>query len=182
MFLGRHQLLNREVVIKLHEALAEDSGAAAAFLRASNYLSRLDHPNIVRLYDFGFVNKTAYMAIEYAPLGSLAEHWPRDRATPRWVTRCIELFADLASALRYAHGCEYLDLHGKRQVGVLHGDIKPSNIVLTDDGTAKLTDFMVPALQRVLARNNQGFDIADTSMYGTPRYMPPEQHGGVVTA
>ncbi len=183
VYLAQHQLLRQMAAIKVHDYFPADQYVGIAFFRASNYLSQLDHPHIVRLYDYGYHNGRAYQAMEYINGTTLAEHIPRQQTT-EWLNRCLEFFAQMLSALYYAHNCQYRDIDGTIKKGMIHGDIKPHNFLL-DNGTdsIKLADFMIPDVQAYLGRINPDFSqiVHATQTFGTPAYMSPEQTEGQVT-
>ncbi len=183
VYLAQHQLLKQVAAIKVHDYFPADLYVGTAFFRASNYLSQLDHPHIVRLYDYGYHNGRAYQAMEYIIGTTLAEHIPRQQ-TQEWLTRCLEFFAQMLSALYYAHNCQYRDIDGTIKRGMIHGDIKPHNFLLDNStDSIKLADFMIPDVQAYLGRINPDFSqiIHASQIFGTPAYMSPEQTGGQVT-
>jgi serine/threonine-protein kinase len=129
-----------------------------ALRQEANLASRLDHPNIVKVFDFQVEGGTAYVAMEYVPSVLRSEMQP---GTPLSPGRAVELAIQVASAMARAH-----------QHGVVHRDIKPQNILLTEDGTVKVTDFGI-------ARAMQSSSIIrQTGVMGTPHYMSPEQWQG----
>ena len=129
-----------------------------ALRQEANLASRLDHPNIVKVLDFQVEGGTAYVAMEYVPGVLRREMRP---GTPLSPGRAVELAIQVSSAIAHAH-----------QHGVVHRDIKPQNVLLTDDGTVKVTDFGI-------ARAMQSSSIIrQTGVMGTPHYMSPEQWQG----
>jgi eukaryotic-like serine/threonine-protein kinase len=181
VYLARHRFLNQIVAIKVHDFFPLDKYVSIAFLRATNYLSQLNHPNIVYLHNYGFEGGRAYQVMEYVNGPSLIQIIP-DRQTKAWTDRCLEYFTQLLSALLYAHNCKYFDLDGTLKQGIIHGDIKPHNILLDQSkDIVKLADFMIPDVQAALGAKNFDFQIATSAEYGTPAYMPPEQKEGKVT-
>lgn len=203
VFKAYHEILNYKAAIKVHQHFSDNEVVGVAFLQSANYLSQLTHPNIVRLYDYGFSKGHAYMAMEYIEGQTLDWLVPRTQ-TKKWVRLASEYFVQLLSAVRHAHNCVYLNLAGEQQEGIIHGDIKPQNILITkDSGLVKLTDFMVPDVQGFLGKEVPDLEkffepvISLTPLeraklaghmlskasetFGTPRYMPPEQHEGKVS-
>lgn len=178
VYLAHHRLLKQSVALKIHDYFPSNPYVSRAFLRSSNYLSQLDHPNIVHLYDYGLQDGKAYQAIEYINGPTFAQvPWQR---TQDWIYRCIEYFMQMLAALNYAHNCTYIDVDGVLGKGIIHGDIKPHNIFLdrvTDK--VKLSDFMIPNVQAFLGKKEPDFDdLENTQPYGTPAYMAPEQETG----
>lgn len=161
VYLGIDPKINRKIAIKTI-ALAEefsDSDLDAAknqFRREAESAGRLNHPNIIAIYDTGEDGNVAYLAMEYFEGTALNQHAVADNLLPaKWV---LELTARAAEALHYAHG-----------QGVVHRDIKPANLMynaatdqlkITDFGIARLTD---------TSRTKTGIIL------GTPSFMSPEQ-------
>ncbi len=161
VYLGRDPKINRKVAIKTI-ALAEEfsdadlEAAKVQFIREAESAGRLNHPNIIIIYDTGEDHNVAYLAMEYFG-GKALNHYtqPDNLLPPKWV---IELTARAAEALHYAHG-----------QGVVHRDIKPANLMYdaaTDE--LKITDFGIARLTDT-SRTKTGIIL------GTPSYMSPEQ-------
>jgi len=161
VYLGRDPKINRKVAIKT-VALAEEfdddrlEEARQQFMREAESAGRLNHPNIISIYDASEDRDVSYLAMEYFDGESLLKHTQRDNLLPAGLV--MELMAQAADALDYAH----------RQ-GVVHRDIKPANIMyhavsdelkITDFGIARLTD---------TSRTKTGIIL------GTPSFMSPEQ-------
>lgn len=161
VYLGRDPKINRKVAIKTI-ALAKEFGdaeladARLRFRREAESAGRLNHPNIIAIYDAGEDAEISYLAMEYFEGVSLAAHVQPGKLLPaKWV---LELGARAAEALNYAH----------RQ-NVVHRDVKPANLMYnaaTD--TLKLTDFGIARLTDN-SRTKTGIIL------GTPSYMAPEQ-------
>ena len=154
-----HAQLERTGAIKVMQAITPDIDTVARFRHEAQAIAKLRHPNIVDVYDFGEFQGTPYMIVEYIPGGSLANrmaHAPLDRAT------ALKYLRGIAAGLDYAHG------HG-----VVHRDVKPANVLLTNDGTPVLADFG-------LAKLLQGSSLKSMTgvTTGTPAYMAPEQVTG----
>jgi serine/threonine protein kinase len=207
VYLAHHSILNYPAAVKVHEYFPEDESVGRAFLESASLLSQLHHPNIIQLYDYGFVNNRAYMVMEYIDGNTLFNLIPNNQ-TQEWTARIILLFVQLLSAVRYAHNSIFIEPNGQKRRGIIHGDIKPQNIFINkNDNSLKLADFMIPDVQRYLNREAPryvGFDelakegtnknnLYDESIqltppllldddatkdYGTPEYMPPEQVEG----
>ena|GEM_PF-874737 len=151
---GHHRELDRDVAIKiLSVTTTGGSGAVEDFRTEARLLNRLDHPHIVRVYDFVAEGEVCLLVMELLAGGSLSrQHLTGDSA-------CAVVLA-MAEALEHAHG-----------LGMLHQDIKPENILFTTGGQPKLTDFGI-------ARIFDGEADAASGVVGTPRYMAPEQITG----
>jgi TIR domain/Protein kinase domain len=161
--------------------------------RAVRGLTALRHRGIATLLDFGYFSRrdavTAYLACEFVR-GKSLDQWSRDIAAENEAPmRRLRAAIEIAEILRSAHTCKYVGDLGLEETGVLHGDLKPENIIVRlSDDQPKIVDFMEPDLQRVLLdpdrsytywkkRENGSYwyDGPLTEAYGTPGYMPPEQ-------
>src|SRR6266576_3687937 len=154
-----HAQLERTGAIKVMQAITPDIDTVARFRHEAQAIAKLRHPNIVDVYDFGEFQGTPYMIVEYIPGGSLAgtmAHGAVDQAT------ALKYLRGIAAGLDYAHG------HG-----VVHRDVKPANVLLTNEGTPVLADFG-------LAKLLQGSSLKSMTgvTTGTPAYMAPEQVTG----
>jgi predicted Ser/Thr protein kinase len=122
-----HAQLERIGAIKVMQAITPDPDTVARFRREAQAIAKLRHPNIVDVYDFGEHNGTPYMIVEFIPGGSLAsriEHGPLDQAS------AIRYLRGIAAGLDYAHN------HG-----VVHRDVKPANVLMTNEESPVLADF-----------------------------------------
>ncbi len=156
VYRARDTLLDREVVLKFMRSsgLAADHGRHR-FLREAKVAGNLHHPNIVELHDVAIAEGIIYYSMEFID-GMTLHAYLTQMAPVRDPAQVWSLMAQLLSAVGYAHA------HG-----VLHLDIKPENVMVTEDGVLKLFDF---GLAR---RRDEAFDPA--TMVGTPAYMAPEQ-------
>ena len=166
VYLGHDPFADREVAIKVAHADAlvdEDSGGRyrKLFYNEAKITSMLRHPNIVEVYDAGFDHDQWFIVMEYVPSGrTLHQHTRPENLLP--VEALMRLIFKCAKALDYAH-----------RKGVIHRDIKPKNVLLTESGEIKISDFSV-ALRT-------GLDVTDTQVdgyLGSPLYMSPEQVKG----
>jgi eukaryotic-like serine/threonine-protein kinase len=162
VFLAYEEVLERDVALKiLKEQYADDKGFVERFRREAQSAASLNHPNIVHIYDWGGTEngEASYIAMEYAPGGTLEDRILEDGALPPRMA--AEVASQIAVALGFAH-----------ERGVIHRDIKPQNILLSALGDAKVTDFG-------LARAAYSTSLSQTSLVlGTASYMSPEQAMG----
>ena len=161
VYLARQVSLDREVAVKvLPHHLTLQAATVARFRREANLAARLEHPGIVAIHAVGKDGDVHYFAMERINGKRLSRIDPRTGAR-RSVRDCVEVAAAVADALAHAHA-----------QGVLHRDVKPSNILMREDGQPVLTDFG-------LAREIGALRITKSGAYaGTPAYSAPEQVAG----
>lgn len=150
-------LIGRTVALKtLHGGFAE-TGSTEQFLREARIVGQLSHPSIVGLFDVGIEEKgTPYLVMEYVS-GKTLESVLADG--PLVFQKACAWGADLASALARAH-----------QAGIIHGDVKPANILVTEEGRVKLGDFGIARFTAQVSSSGR--------IMGTPAYLSPEQIAG----
>jgi WD40 repeat protein/tRNA A-37 threonylcarbamoyl transferase component Bud32 len=170
VYKARHRRLNRLVALKTlgRDALA-DPGSRDRFQVEAEAVARLQHPNIIQVFDVGTFEEragvhTPYLSLEYVGGGNLYKHTFAPQP-PAWAARLV---ATLARAVHAAH-----------QVGVIHRDLKPANVLLTVDGEPKVADFGLAKQTTEPGTDARGryLTLAGTAM-GTPEYMAPEQVDG----
>src|ERR1700722_15849214 len=153
---ARDTVLGRTVALK---TLVHSFGAPTEqkqFLREAQIVSQLSHPAIVNLYDVGVEDgNVAYLVMEYVP-GKTLQQVLAESTGPMPIARACAWISDLAGALHRAH-----------RSGVIHGDIKPANILVTEDGKVKLSDFGIARFATQVSGSGK--------MMGTPAYLSPEQ-------
>lgn len=159
---GWDPLIMRRVAIKT-VALAQEDDADAAegverFRREAQAAGRLQHPNIVSVFDFGETESLAYIVMEFMDGGTLKDLLDRDRKLVP--AQACEMMGQVLSALAYSHAR-----------GVVHRDVKPANIMLDQHGAVKLGDFGI-------ARIESSSMTLVGDVLGTPAYMAPEQFLG----
>ena len=162
VYRARDDLLGREVAVKvLSERLSSDHSFVERFRREAQAAANLNHPNIVSLFDFGSDAGTYYIVMEFIDGQSLSD--VIEREGPLLPERAAEIASDVADALHRAHAS-----------GLVHRDIKSSNIMLTRSGQTKVTDF---GIARALGQGDQ--TMTQTGMViGTAAYLSPEQAQG----
>ena len=160
VYKARQPKLERFVALKiLPEALAGDPAFAERFSREARVLARLNHPNIVTVYDFGQAGGFFYLLMEFVNGVNLRQAMRAARFTP---TQALALVPKICDALQFAH-----------DEGILHRDIKPENILLDSKGRVKIADFGIAKL--VGDRAEEARLTASGLAVGTPHYMAPEQ-------
>lgn len=155
---GRHKQLRREVAIKqLPNAFAADPEVRSRFAAEARLLASLDHPHIVPAHDFVERDGVCLLVMEKLSGGSLWDRFVKAGLSPE--TSCAAGLA-AASGLHYAH-----------ERGILHRDVKPQNLLVSDQGVMKVADF---GIAKVL---DGGMTMATRAgaVLGTPAYMAPEQ-------
>ena len=170
--------LDRDVALKLlHSHLADDAGFVSRFHREARAVARLSHPNVVAVFDTG---------IDAIPLGRPGAGLPRafivmellrgesvrvlsQRGVP--ISRAVWIVTEAAKGLGYAH----------RQ-GLVHRDVKPANILVTDTGLVKVVDFGIAKV--IEGTDRAGEDLTQAgAILGTAKYLSPEQvEGGDIDA
>ncbi|NJN95613.1 MAG: protein kinase [Anaerolineales bacterium] len=161
IYKGFHAELNRYTAIKVvNWGLQEDPEFTERFRREAQAIAILRHPNIVQIFDFGKHSSGYFMVMEFID-GSdlqvqLREYRDRQELLPK--DKVVRVIRDVAAALDYAHSR-----------GVIHRDVKPSNIMITREGQPILTDFGLV----MLPTHKSQATIGNT--FGTPHYVAPEQ-------
>ena len=161
VFLARDETLGRQVAIKiLAERYAQDDAFVERFRREATAAAGLSHPNIVSVYDRGQAAGTSYIAMEYLNGPTLKDEITSRAPLPE--AEVVNWAMQALDALEFAH----------RQ-GVIHRDIKPHNMVLTDEGRLKVTDFGIARAANAQQMTEVG------SIVGTAQYLSPEQARGL---
>jgi len=158
VYRGYDAYVDRPVAIKLASQVDAEGEEMARrlFVNEARSAGRLDHPNVLKVYEAGEENGRPYMVMEYIEGGdTLRNHCASERMLP--VEQVLRIIRQTADALGYAH-----------RLGVLHRDIKPANIMLTQSGVAKLGDFGI-------ARRDGADQTQIVGWFGSPLYMSPEQ-------
>jgi serine/threonine protein kinase/predicted negative regulator of RcsB-dependent stress response len=160
VFKAYHAALDRYVAIKvLHPAFKEDPSFLARFQREARVVAKLEHPNIVPVYDFSDHNGQPYLVMRYIEGETLKARLARGSPP---IAEVLKIVHSVGAALTYAHA-----------QGVLHRDIKPSNVILTPKGEVFLTDF---GLARIAQAGES--TLSQDAILGTPQYISPEQAKG----
>lgn len=179
--------LRREVALKRLHSRSLDRESAARLVREAQALAQLSHPNVVAVYDVEAENEDVLVAMEFVRGTNLAG-WLRGENT--WRER-VEVMIKAGRGLAAAHAAD-----------LVHRDFKPSNVMVSDDGEVKVTDFGLAKVgshasslhdeSRVFASHHPSIDpdiaeatevpTRDDVMLGTPPYMAPEQHAGTASS
>ena len=163
VYRARDTRLDRDVAIKVLPAgLLSDEASRSRFRKEAKALSRLSHPHVATLLDFGSADGSDYLVMELIAGPTLDKKLKKGPLPSKDVVR---LGAQLARGLKAAH-----------DEGVIHRDLKPSNLCLTGDGLLKILDFGLARVMRpASASGNTDTDTALGKVVGSPPYMPPEQ-------
>jgi len=153
VYMGRDKMLDRPVAVKV---MLKEYGADAEFVekfkREAQAAARLIHPNIAQIYSYGIADGMPYIAMELVAGGSL-DQLMKNAGPSIDIPRVMKICEQVAQALRCAS-----------DQGLVHGDVKPENVLLDANGNAKLVDFGLAAMQK------------DTNeIWGTPYYIAPEK-------
>jgi serine/threonine protein kinase len=160
VFKAYHAALDRYVALKvLHPAFFEDQSFIGRFQREAKVVAKLEHPNIVPIYDYSEAEKRPYLVMKYIEGETLKARLSRGSLDANEINQVVD---SVGAALAYAH----------RQ-GILHRDIKPSNVLIHNDGTMYLADF---GLARIAQAGES--TLSSDSIMGTPQYISPEQARG----
>ncbi|MDQ3036444.1 MAG: protein kinase, partial [Myxococcota bacterium] len=160
---------------RIHPHLAKKREFVEMFLDEARLLARITHPNVCSVFDFGEVEGTYYIAMEYLvgqPLVGVLralEKRPEIASSPRWHALAARIIADAAEGLHAAH--ELRDESGQ-PLGVVHRDVSPHNVFVTYDGAVKVVDFGIAWAEGRLHHTQTG------SLKGKLAYMAPEQVRG----
>jgi len=169
VYLGEHVKMGRRSAIKvMNPSMVHDPDAVARFNREASNASRITHPNVCAIYDFGETpDGLIYLAMEFIEGEPLTDLLEREGALP--VPRATAIFLQTAEALQAAH-----------DLGIVHRDLKPDNIMLTrrksGGDTVKVVDF---GIAKAVGGDQPGQQVTKTGLVvGTPEFMSPEQLSG----
>jgi len=160
VYKARQSKLDRLVALKiLPQETSSDSSFAERFTREARALARLNHSNIVAVYDFGQADNLSYFVMEYVDGMNLRQLMRAGPIAPR---ETLQIISQICDALQYAH-----------DEGIVHRDIKPENILRDKRGRAKIADF---GIAKLLARKTTDYTLTGPwQVVGTFNYMAPEQ-------
>jgi serine/threonine-protein kinase len=161
---GTDEVLGRTIAVKIMlAALLDEPGFVERFRAEARTMATINHPGVVRIYDFGNDQKVAYLIMEFVEGDALSRTLGKvGRLTP---ARTMSLIAQAAEALHAAH-----------EKGIVHRDVKPGNLLVRANGTLVLTDFGI-------ARSAAAAQLTATgAVMGTASYLAPEQAAGSVAS
>lgn len=160
VYKARQPQLDRFVALKLlPDEAGRDPAFAERFSREAKALARLNHPNIVGVYDFGQAGGHYYLTMEFVDGMTLRQLEQTKKLSPE---EALTIAPRICDALQYAH-----------DEGVVHRDIKPGNILVDKKGRVKIADF---GLAKMLGQETKDFSLTgEHAIMGTPHYMAPEQ-------
>ncbi len=160
VYKARQPGLDRLIALKiLPPEVANDPGFAERFNREARTLARLNHPNIVAVYDFGKAGAQHYLVMEYVDGANLREVEQSGKLSAE---QALAIVPQICEALQFAHN-----------EGIVHRDIKPENLLLDKKGRLKITDFGIAKILNVVTDKAALTGARD--VVGTPHYMAPEQ-------
>jgi eukaryotic-like serine/threonine-protein kinase len=163
VYMASDTRLERLVALKvMHAELARDEGFVSRFIGEAKSVARLSHPNVVQVFDQGSDGEYLYLAMEYVPGRTLRSLLRERGSLPPG--EALDVMVPVLSGLAAAH-----------ESGIVHRDVKPENVLLTDDGRVKVVDFGLARAQAGAGHTRTGMII------GTVAYLAPEQVTGGVT-
>ncbi len=152
-------VVDERLILKfLNPSVAQDEEIMKRFVHELRYSRKITHRNVIRIYDFLFIQGNYAISMEYFPSHTLGSEIVNEKPMP--LKRALQFGIDIATGMAVAH-----------QVGIVHRDLKPANVLINDEGLVKIVDFGVAAAQR------EGDTHLTRTGYviGSPKYMAPEQ-------
>jgi serine/threonine-protein kinase len=168
VYLAEHVKMGRKSAIKVMSAsMSQDADAVSRFNREANNASRIQHPNICAIYDFGETpDGLMYLAMEFIEGNSLNEILKK--SGPMSLQRATSILKQTAEALHVAH-----------EGGIVHRDLKPDNIMIAQQGGKDLVKVVDFGIAKAVGGDESGQKVTKTGLVvGTPEYMSPEQLSG----
>lgn len=159
VYQGEHIFLKRAVAVKVLQARITSQEELDSFLKEAQTVAQLNHPNIVRVTDFGITDETPFLVMDYAPGGTLRTRYPK--GTQLSPAQIVPYVRQIADALSYAHNEK-----------LIHRDVKPENMLVGSRGEILLSDFGIA----LISQSSRYQGVQDIT--GTVAYMAPEQIQG----
>lgn len=159
VYRARQESLGRDVAVKVVRTTGADPRQIARQRQEAEILARLQHPNVVHIYEVLQSHGRLHLVMEFIPGATLAQLANGRPLPPDEAARLTMVLAEA--------------MHAVHEAGVLHRDLKPSNVLMSSRGELKITDFGLAKLQ-----SRSDTLTAPDSILGTPSYMAPEQAGG----
>jgi serine/threonine-protein kinase len=159
VLLVEDQVVEERLILKfLNPNVSEDEEVMKRFVHELRYSRKITHPNVIRIYDFLFIQGNYAISMEYFPSHTLGAEIVNEQ--PMALRRAVQFAIDIATGMIVAH-----------QVGIVHRDLKPANLLINDQSLLKIVDFGVAAAHREgdTQLTKTGYVI------GSPKYMAPEQ-------
>ncbi|MFT3905427.1 MAG: HEAT repeat domain-containing protein [Steroidobacteraceae bacterium] len=159
VLLVEDQVVEERLILKfLNPNVAEDEEVMKRFVHELRYSRKITHRNVIRIYDFLFIQGNYAISMEYFPSHTLGSEVINEKPMP--LKRALQFGIDICTGMAVAH-----------QVGIVHRDLKPANVLINNDGLLKIVDFGVAAAHREgdTQLTKTGYVI------GSPKYMAPEQ-------
>ncbi len=163
IYLAEHTLFHTEATVKLLDRRSAGD-EVEKFLAQASLLSHLHHPHIVQVFDFGMVEESAFLIMNYAANGTLRQRYPMRTRLP--IPLVLHYTRQIASALHYTH------LHN-----LIHRDVKPHNMLLGANDNVMLTDFGIAVVSQDFTSNTPAFrDFEGTVPYAAPEQLQGKPH------
>jgi serine/threonine-protein kinase len=159
VLLMEDKVVEERLILKfLNPSVAQDEEIMKRFVHELRYSRKITHRNVIRIYDFLYIQGNYAISMEYFPSHTLGSEIVNEQ--PLELKRALQFGIDIATGMTVAH-----------QVGIVHRDLKPANVLINDEGLLKIVDFGVAAAQR------EGDTHLTRTGYviGSPKYMAPEQ-------
>jgi serine/threonine protein kinase len=160
VYRARDPRLERDVAIKvLSASLVNEQGYLERFRREARAVAKLNHPNVVQVYDFGDQGDLTYLVMPLVSGGTLRDYIAHRRILP--LTEAVSIIEQVGGALQYAH-----------EHGLVHRDVKPANILMSGEGRALLSDF---GIVRLMQKEDTAATLTRMGAFvGSPEYAAPE--------
>ncbi|MGE0432217.1 MAG: serine/threonine-protein kinase [Planctomycetota bacterium] len=163
VYKAHHEHLDRDVALKvLSKDFASRPGQLKTFQDEARAAAKIEHPNIVAVYNFGICLERPYMIMQWIQGGSMQDRLDRLDGKPMLISDALRVVSQAARGLHAAHVRD-----------IVHRDVKPDNLLITEEGVVKVADFgLAQPLEARLEGSGSG------TVVGTPAYIPPEQAQG----